>query len=187
MAGHVVTYRFTVHDYHRMREAGIFHEDDRVELLEGEMVEMAPIGPGHAGGVNRLLNAFLPIQLERRAILSVQNPIRLGEHSEPQPDLALLRPRPDFYAHEHPGPQDILLVVEMMESSAGYDRAVKVPLYARFGIPETWLVDLEQGRIEVYRAPGPEGYREGHTRGRSEHVSPQAFPQLTLMVEEILG
>ena len=187
MAAQLVTYRFSVKDYHRMREAGIFHEDDRVELLEGEMVEMAPIGPGHAGGVNRLLNGFLPLQAERKTIIAVQNPIRLGEHSEPQPDLALLQPRPDFYAQGHPSPQDVLLVVEVMESWAGYDREVKVPLYARFGIPETWLVDIERGRIEVSRAPGPEGYRDVHTLGRGERVSPQAFPQLTLTVDEVLG
>lgn len=149
MAVQLVTYRFTVQDYHRMVDAGIFHEDDRVELLGGEMVEMAPIGPGHAGGVKRLPHAFLPVQLERRAIISVQDPIRLGAYSEPQPDLALLQPRPDFSAQGHPGPQDVLRVVEVMESSAGYDREVKVPLYARFGIPEAWRVDLEQGRIEV--------------------------------------
>jgi Uma2 family endonuclease len=187
MAVQLVTYRFTVKDYHRMVEAGIFHEDDRVELLEGRVVEMAPIGPGHAGGVNCLLNAFLPLQVERRVIVAVQNPILLGGHSEPQPDLVLLKPRADFYRHGHPGPQDILLVVEVMESSADYDRQVKVPLYARFGIPETWLADLEQGLLEVHRGPGPEGYREVQRLGRGERLSPQAFPQHTLTVAEILG
>lgn len=187
MAVQLVTYRFTVKDYHRMAEADIFHEDDRVELLAGEIVEMAPIGPGHAGGVKRLMNAFLPLQMERKAIISVQDPIALGEHSEPQLDLALLRPRLDFYAHGHPDPQDVLLVVDVMESSAGYDRQVKVPLYARFGIPETWLVDLEQGLIEVYRGPSPEGYCKVQRLGRGEPLSPQAFPQHTLTVDEVLG
>ena len=145
MAVQLVTHRFTAKDLHRLVEAGILREDDRVELLHGEIVDMPPIGPGHAAGVNRLLNVFLPLQGERKAIISVQNPIHLGEHSEPQPDLALLKPRPDFYAQGHPTPQEVLLVVEVMESSAGYDREVKVPLYARFGIPETWLVDVERG------------------------------------------
>ncbi|MBI3330055.1 MAG: Uma2 family endonuclease, partial [Nitrospinae bacterium] len=172
MAVQLITHRFTAKDYHRMAEAGILDEDDRVELLEGEIIEMAPIGPGHAGGVNRLLNTLLPLQLERKAIVSVQNPIRLGEYSEPQPDMALLKPRPDFYTQGHPDPQDVFLVVEVMESSADYDREVKVPLYARFGISETWLLDREQGLIEVYREPGPEGYREVHTIRRGERLSP---------------
>jgi hypothetical protein len=129
--------------------AGIFHEDDRVELLEGEMVEMAPIGPGHAGGVKRWMNGFLPLQAESKASIGVQHPLRLGEHAEPPPALALVRPRPACYAQGHPGPQEILLGVAVMERSAGYDRAVKVPRYARFGIPETWRVDVAQGRIEV--------------------------------------
>jgi len=187
MAAELVKYRFTVKDYHRMMEAGIFHEDDRVELLEGEIIEMAPIGPGHAGGVNRLLNAFLPLQAERKAIVSVQNPLRLGQHSEPQPDLALLKPRPDFYAQGHPGPQDVLLAVEVMESSAGYDREVKVPLYARFGIPETWLVDLEQRLIEVYRNPTAQGYEVVRRFQWGQSLSPQAFPELDLAVEVIFG
>jgi Uma2 family endonuclease len=187
MAMPLVTHRFTAKDFHRMVEAGILHEDDRVELLRGEIVDMPPIGPGHAGGVNRLLNAFLPLQGKRNAMISVQNPIHLGEHSEPQPDLTLLRPRPDFYAQGHPGPQEVLLAIEVMESSAGYDREVKVPLYARVGILETWLVDVERGLIEIYREPSPEGYRQVHTRRRGEPLSPAAFPQFTLMVDAILG
>lgn len=187
MAVQLVTYRFTVQEYHRMAEAGIFREDDRLELLEGEIVEMPPIGPGHAGGVKRLMNSFLPLQVERTAIVSVQDPIRLGEYSEPQPDLALIRPRPDFYARQHPGPEDVLLVVEVMESSASYDREVKVPLYARFGIPETWLVDLAQDVMEMYRVPSPAGYRQVRTLRRGERLSPQAFPELRLTVDELLG
>jgi Uma2 family endonuclease len=187
MAVQMVTHRFTAKDFHRMVETDILHEDDRVELLHGEIVDMPPIGPGHAAGVNRLLNAFLPLQGERKAIISVQNPIHLGEHSEPQPDLTLLKLRPDFYAQGHPGPQEILLVVEVMESSAGYDREVKVPLYARFGIRETWLVDIERGLIEVYRDPSPEGYREVHTRRRDERLAPAAFPQFILTVDVVLG
>jgi Uma2 family endonuclease len=187
MAVQMVTHQFTAKDLHRMVEAGILREDERVELLYGEIVDMPPIGPGHASGVKRLLNGFLPLQLEGKVIISVQDPIHLGEHSEPQPDLALLKPRPDFYAQGHPAPQEVLLVVEVMESSAGYDREVKVPLYARFGIPETWLVDVEQGLIEVYREPSPEGYCQVHTRRRGEHLSPAAFPQFSLMVDTVLG
>ena len=187
MTVQLATHRFTAKDFHRMVGAGILREDDRVELLHGEIVDMPPIGPGHAAGMNRLLNAFLPLQGERKAIISVQNPIHLGEHSEPQPDLALLKPRPDFYAQGHPTPQEVLLVVEVMESSVGYDREVKVPLYARFGIPETWLVDVEQGLIEVYREPGSEGYRQVHTLRWGERLSPEAFPQFILTVDDVFG
>jgi Uma2 family endonuclease len=187
MAAELVKYRFTVKDYHLMMDAGIFHEDDRVELLEGEIIEMAPIGPGHAGAVNRLLNAFLPLQAAGQAIVSVQNPIRLGEHSEPQPDLALLKPRADFYARGHPLPQDVLLAVEVMESSANYDRDVKVSLYARFGIVETWLMDLEQRRIEAYRSPTPQGYEVVLWLRSGESLPPQLFPELELAVDVLLG
>ena len=187
MAAQLVIHRFTVKDYHRMAEAGIFQEDDRVELLEGEIVEIPPIGPGHASGVNRLLNSFLSLQGERKAIVSIQNPIHLGGHSEPQPDVALLNPHPDFYSQSHPAPQDVLLVVEVMESSADYDREVKVPLYARFGIRETWLVDLDARLIEVYRNPTPQGYQLVQRFQPGQQVSPQAFPELPLAVDDILG
>lgn len=110
----------------------------------------------------------------------------MGEYSKPQPDLALLKLDPDFYAREHPSAADVLLVVEVMDSSASYDREVKVPLYARFAIPETWLVDVAQGSIEVYRAPGPEGYRQVRTLRRGMRLSPQAFPELIVTVDELL-
>lgn len=187
MAAQLVTHRFTVQDYHRMEAAGIFHEDDRLELLQGEIVEMPPIGPGHASGVNRLMHCFLSLQAEGKVIISVQNPIRLGEYSEPQPDLALLKPRPDFYSRNHPGPEDVFLVMEVMDSSASYDREVKVPLYARFGIRETWLVEVEQGLIEVYRASSPEGYQQVLALRWGERLAPEAFPELNVTVDALLG
>jgi Uma2 family endonuclease len=141
MAVEVLRRTFTVEDYHRMAQAGILTEDDRVELLEGEIVEMTPIGPRHAACVNRLSQLFSD-RLQGRALVSVQNPIHLSELSEPQPDLALLRPRPDFYAEAHPRPSDSLVVLEIAETSAEVDREKKVPLYGQAGISETWLVDL---------------------------------------------
>jgi Uma2 family endonuclease len=125
---------FTVEEYHRMAEAGILSEDDRVELIEGELVTMSPIGSRHAACVARLTALLFPVG--GRGILWVQNPIRLGARSEPQPDVALLRYRPDFYASAHPGPEDVLLVVEVAETSADADRSLKIPLYARYGIPK---------------------------------------------------
>jgi Uma2 family endonuclease len=177
--------RFSVEDYHRMLGAGILSEDDRVELIDGEIVEMAPIGPRHASQVDFLARLLWQL-VGGRAIVRVQNPIRLGEQSEPQPDLCLLRPRRDYYRRSHPTAADVLLVIEVAEATAEYDRQVKVPLYGRHGVAEVWLVDLEAERVEVYRRPGAEGYEEVRSLGRGETVSPLSFPDLTLGVDELL-
>jgi Uma2 family endonuclease len=175
-------HRFTVADYHQMATAGILAEDDRVELIEGEIVDMAPIGGPHIGGVNRL-NRLFTRGLEQ-AIVQVQNPIRLDEHSEPQPDLSLLRPEARVYPAE---PRDVLLVVEVAETSLRYDRQVKIPLYARAAIPEVWLVDLTTRTIYVHRDPTPDGYRTVLTVRGDEPLSPQAFPDFTLTADQILA
>jgi Uma2 family endonuclease len=178
--------RFTVGEYHQMAQAGILTEDDRVELIDGEIVEMTPIGGPHAGCVNRLTRLFSQ-GLGDAAVVSVQNPVHLDEHTEPQPDVALLHPRPDFYASAHPTPEDILLLVEVAETSAELDRRVKVPLYARSGIPELWLVDLTQETIAVYRDPTPDGYRTSWTVRRGDRLAPLAFPDREFAVADILG
>jgi Uma2 family endonuclease len=177
---------FTIGEYHQMVEAGILTEDDRVELIAGEVVEMSPIGTRHAACVKRL-NQLLSERLGQLVLISVQDPIHLGEHSEPEPDLALLHPRSDFYVQAHPEPEDVLLVIEVAESSAEYDRQVKIPLYAQNGIAEVWVVDLAGGTIEVYRQPSPSGYGQIQRLKRSQSLSPQAFPQLVVTVNEILG
>ena len=186
MAPPLTRRRFTVDEYHRMAEAGILGEDDRVELLDGEVVEMTPIGPRHAGGVNRL-NRIFTARLGERAVVCVQNPIVLGRHWEPQPDLVLLRPRDDFYTGAHPRPGDVLLTVEIAETSLEGDRRVKVPAYARSGVPEAWLLDLPGDRLEAHRDPGPEGYRDVRALARGERVAPEALPDLELSVDELLG
>jgi Uma2 family endonuclease len=145
-------HQLTVAQYHRMAETGVLAPGARVELLEGVIVDMAPIGSRHAAVVKRL-NALLTQAVGARAIVSVQDPLRLGDHDEPQPDLALLRPRADYYAAATPTAADTLLVVEVAQSSAAYDRDVKLPLYAQHGVPEVWLVDLDAGRLQVCRAP----------------------------------
>jgi len=178
---------FTVHEFQRMYEAGILGEDDRLELVEGDILEMAPIGPRHASCVGRLTRLWTPLTVADRAILWVQNPLRLSERTEVYPDVALLRPREDHYAHSHPGPQDALLVVEVADATLDYDREVKVPLYARAGVPEVWVVDLGGEAVEVYRAPSGETYREVRRRGRGEVLAPEAFPDLTLRTDEVLG
>jgi Uma2 family endonuclease len=177
---------FTVAEYYRMAEAGILSEDDRVELIEGEVLSMAPIGDRHAGTVDFLAESFLR-HLGGRAQVRVQSPIRLGEYSEPQPDIALLKRRLDFYRSRHPGPEDVLLMAEVSETRQTHDRPVKVPLYARYGIPEVWRVDLAEDRLEVFREPTPEGYRSVQTFRRGEAVAPLFAPDVVFNVDDILG
>jgi Uma2 family endonuclease len=169
-----------------MVEAGILGEGDRVELIEGEVVRMAPIGPRHAAHVNRIADAF-SARYRDVALLAVQNPVRLGEWSEPDPDVTLLRRRDDYYASGHPIPADILLLVEVADTSLDYDRGVKLPLYARMGIPEVWLVDLQADVLVVYRDPSPEGYCLVRTVRRGETLAPLAFPDRPLAADDILG
>jgi len=177
---------FTVAEYHRIAEAGILTEDDRVELLGGEIVQMTPIGSWHAACVARLTHLFVG-RLQGRAQVNVQNPIHLSEHSEPQPDLALLHPRPDFYAHAHPGPADVFLLVEVADTSSEVDRAVKIPLYARAGIAEVWLIALADDAVEVHRRPTAEGYQDVQRVRRGGQLAPQALPDVSVGAAEILG
>jgi len=178
-------YLFSVEDYHRMAEAGILGEDERLELIEGEIVAMSPIGLRHLSCVDRL-NALLT-GLKPRAIVRVQGSIRLGDRSEPQPDLVLLKPRADFYSTSHAKPEDIFALIEVMDSSAAYDRGVKLALYARERIAEVWLVDLNEERVDVHRRPHAAVYTEHQIRMRGTSVSPEAFPDLVLAVDDILG
>ena len=177
---------FSVEEYYLMAKAGILTEDDRVELIEGEIVEMSPIGSRHAACVKRLIR-FLSQQVGQHALIGAQDPVRLGEHSEPQPDIALLRPRADFYSTAHPGPADVLLLIEVSDTSIDYDREVKVPLYARSGIGEVWLIDLAGESIEVYQSPAPEGYRQIRVVRQEERLAPEALPELELSARGILG
>jgi len=150
-------YRWDVEGFHKLG-AGIFGEDAHVELIEGELVQMAPIGSLHAGKLERLRRL-----IERAAGSSVlvfsQNPVVLGQDSEPQPDIAVLQPRADGYETAHPRPEDILLLIEVADSSVQYDRDIKIPLYARHGIPEVWLLDLQEKRLEVCHEPENGEYR----------------------------
>ncbi len=148
---------FKVNDYRRMGEAGVFSEDDRVELVEGEIVEMTPIGRRHAACVDRLTEL---LSEQPGVIVRVQNPVQLDVYTEVQPDVTLLKRREDFYSRSHPTPEDVLLAVEVADTSAAYDREVKLPLYARSGVPEVWLVDLNASIIEVYATPEGGAYRE---------------------------
>ncbi len=186
MAIGVRTRRFSVEEYHRMVRAGILKEDDRVELIEGAIIEMTPIGPRHSFCVARLTDHFA-VSLRGMAVVWVQSPIRLSPDSEPQPDVAVIRPPLTRYADAHPGPDDVLLVIEVADTTVDHDRARKIPLYARAGVREAWLVNLPAQTIEVYRAPTREGYRDVRTLGRGQRLAPEAFPDYTLTVDDILG
>jgi Uma2 family endonuclease len=179
-------YRFTRKDYHRMAKTGILHEDSRVELVDGEVVEMSPIGRHHNAGVDRLAALFFE-RLRGRAIVRTQGSIVLAEYNEPQPDVVLLRPRDDFYAGVDATPEAVLLIVEVADTSEMYDRRTKAPLYARFGIPELWIADLNRGVINVYRDPGPAGYGTTQIARRGESISPLAFSDLQIAVDDVLG
>jgi Uma2 family endonuclease len=177
---------FTVAQYNRMGEAGILTEDDRVELIEGEIIEMSSIGRRHAACVGRLTNLLSKL-LAESAIVWVQNPIVLDDYSEPQPDVALLRRRDDFYEHSLPAPADVLLVIEVADTTLDYDRQIKVPLHARAGIAEVWIVNLMDEQVEVYAEPVNGAYQSQRQAGRGETInSPGAF-NLTLGIDDILG
>lgn len=178
---------FTRDEYYAMAEAGILKQEDRVELIEGEIYRMAPIGNPHAGCVNRLVRAFSTLVGQSRTILSPQNPVHLNDISEPQPDVTLLRPREDFYSEGHPQPADVLLLIEAADSSIRFDRSTKVPLYALNGIAEVWLVELVKRCIEVYRHPARDGYKTVQRFHRGDRIAPQAFPDFEIEVAAILS
>ncbi|HLC41640.1 MAG TPA: Uma2 family endonuclease, partial [Methylomirabilota bacterium] len=177
--------RFSVEEYHQMVRTGILKEDDRVELIEGEITEMTPIGPRHAVCVAGLTE-HLVRSLAGRAVVWSQSPIRLGPHSEPQPDVTLVQPPRTRYADAHPRPEHILLIIEVGDTTVEDDRMRKIPLYARAGILETWLVNLPGEAIEVYRDPAQDGYRDARTVRRGLPLAPLAFPDVTLTADEIL-
>jgi Uma2 family endonuclease len=186
MSLQVTKRHFNIDEYYRMAEAGILSEDDRVELIEGEIIKMAPIGSRHAGCVSRLNTLFNRLVGET-ALVNVQNPVRLSDFSEPQPDISLLKPRDDFYSNSHPTPADVLLIIEVSDTSLEYDRDIKIPLYAASLIPEMWLVNLTKDIVEIYREPRDSMYREVRYATRGESVSPKCNPNLTISVDSILG
>jgi Uma2 family endonuclease len=177
-------YRFSVEEFLKMGELGVFEEDARLELTEGEVIEMPPIGPGHATVVDRLNELFV-VTYRDAALVRTQNPSIVGPRSLPRPDLALVR-RLD-YSTRHPTPEDVLLLVEVSDTTLRYDRERKVPLYARHGIAEVWLVDLAGQIVTAYGDPGDKGYRSARTYRRGDRLSPLAFPDRPLAVDDVLG
>ena len=178
--------RFTRKEYHRMAEAGILGEDDRVELIRGEIVEMSPIGRRHAAFVDNL-SGLLVRRLPDDAIVRVRGPIALTDDTEPQPDLTALRRRDVPYKDREARAEDALLVIEVADISLAYDRSTKRRLYAEAGIPEYWVVDCAAETVEVHRGPGPDGYREVRLVTGAASVSLQAFPDIEIRTANIFA
>ena len=175
---------FTVDEYHQMAEAGIFGPEERLELIDGEIVEMSPIDPRHAGCVINF-NRLLVTRLGDRAVISPQNPVVIRPRSEPQPDMLVLRPRPVSYSRAHPTPEDVLLAIEVANTTARFDRIVKARLYARAGIPEYWLADVRAEQLDVFRDPRGEAYAQTRVVGRDDTVAPLAFADVVIAVADL--
>jgi len=178
--------RFTVDEYHKLGVAGVLTTEDRVELVEGELIQMPPIGSVHAGLVARLDRVFQATAGEP-FIVWTQNPLSLPPGSEPQPDLALLKPRADGYLSSLPTARDVLLVIEVGDTTLAYDRDVKIPLYAKHGVAESWLLDASARRLEMYRDSGPEGYRILLRPDRDDTVSPLALPNVRIDLKALFA
>lgn len=186
MALELIKRRFTADDYQRMGQVGILSEGDRVELIDGEIVAMTPIGPRHNAAVNRA-NRALVTAVGEKAIVQVQGSVRLDRYHEPEPDLVLLRPRTDYYAARLPGPSDIILIVEMAESSIEYDREIKARLYAQLGIREYWVADLNENLVFCHRAPEDGTYRALQRHYRGQSIAPQMLPDCVIAVDLLLA
>lgn len=185
MAVQVKKQLFTVEDYYKMAEVGILPPDARVELINGEIITMSPIKSNHAGHVRRISTLFNDI-LKGLAIIDVQNPIRINQYSEPEPDIAILKLSPDFYTAAHPTPKDVYLLIEVADTSVRYDREVKLPLYANAGIVEVWIVNLKKRCIEIYRDPQQGSYQIQTTLADDARLQLSLF-NITLETSAILG
>src|SRR3989449_2214245 len=178
--------RFTRAEYYRMAEVGILGEDDRIELIRGEIVEMSPIGRRHRAYVGNL-NQLLAVRLAGHAFVWMQNPIVLAEDTEPQPDIAVIRCRPVPYKEREAWAEDVLLLIEVADSSLAYDRSTKLRLYAEAGIPEYWIVDCDAETVEIHRDAGPQGYRDVNRIAGSTTLTLGVFPDVSLTTAEIFA
>jgi Uma2 family endonuclease len=186
MAVAVSRRRFTADEYQRMGQVGILSREDRVELIDGEIVAKMTIGPRHAACVDRATRAFVTTARDA-AIVRVQGSVRLDFFTEPEPDLVLLRPRADYYASAHPGPSDILLIIEVAESSIDYDREIKTGVYARKGVREYWVVDLNENVIWCYTDPDRGAYQRLRRCESGDSVAPGLLPEVMVSTADLLG
>jgi Uma2 family endonuclease len=186
MSAEIAKYSFTAEEFQRLGEAGILRQDVRLELIDGEIFEISPVGSQHAACV-KFLSGLLNRLFGNTFIVGVQDPVRLNDFSEPQPDVSLLRWRDDYYRSAHPGPADVLLIVEVADTTVAKDSKMKVPLYARSGIVETWLVNIPEDRIEVYSDSVNGTYRRAEVFGRGEEARAHTVEGLSMNVSELLG
>jgi len=177
---------FNVDDYYRMADAGILTADDRVELIDGEIIEMSPTGNRHNACVNRA-NTFFTDAFGRTAIVSNQSPLRLSNYTEPVPDVSVLKPIPDFYASRKCRPEDVFFVVEVSDTTLKYDRNIKLPRYAAAGVAEVWIEDLKGEVLLVYRNPGENAFSTSLVLHPGDSISPLAFPTVSFKVSDLLG
>ncbi|NCR42503.1 MAG: Uma2 family endonuclease [Microcystis aeruginosa W13-11] len=182
----LITRKFTVEEYEKMTTEGIIKPDEKVELIRGEIIKISPMGTRHAAGIDRLIQ-LLYQKPGQKILLRVQNPIRLNNNSQPEPDLSLLIPRSDFYVAAHPCPQDIYLIIEVSDSTLDYDRYTKIPLYAEANIKKVWIVNLKEECLEVYRHPLYGSYQAVQKYYRGESIFIESFPAIKLTLIEILG
>jgi Uma2 family endonuclease len=179
-------HRLDIDAYYKMAEAGILKREDRVELIDGEIIDMAAIGSPHAALTNRLARLLIRIVDDATALVNVQSPLRLDSYNEPEPDLTLLRPRADAYRTSHPGASDVLLLIEVSDSSLAYDRGTKLALYAKFGVPEVWIVDLAGAAVELYRDP-KEGTYRSRERRMNGILAPVLLPDTKIDIGALLA
>lgn len=178
--------KFTAEQFQRMGEAGIFGAEDRIELIDGELIDMAPIGSAHGFAVSQLATALVRA-VPAEVMVWTQSSTVLGLYSMPQPDLALLRPREESYARAHPRAHDLLLLVEVSDTTLAYDRGRKLALYARYAVAEVWILDVNGRRLEVFRDPAPDGYRARLAFAPGERVAPAALPEAVIDWSVALG
>jgi Uma2 family endonuclease len=177
-------HKLSIEDFHQMSRAGILREDSRVELIEGELIDMAPIGSRHASVVSTLSMLFAR-QVGELVIVSTQNRLSLPPDNEPQPDIAILKPSLDRYRNALPAAEDVLLLIEVADTSVEYDREIKLPLYARHSIPEVWFIDLNRGVLEIHLEPTNKGYRKLLTPDNRETIAPTLVEEVRLALSEI--
>lgn len=174
-----------INEWRRLGEANIFPPESRIELIEGEIIEMAPIGSNHSGHLKRI-NNVLTLIVAGKSIVSVQDPLQLGDLSETEPDFMLLKPNPDFYSSRHPVADDVLLLIEVADSSLAFDQNHKLRLYAIHNVPEFWLLNLNDNCLEVYRKPKGEVYAEKTTLYQGDVITLSQLPEISIQVSEIL-
>lgn len=183
----LTTHKFDVEQYQLMGKAGVFHPEIRLELIQGEIIPMTPIGLRHSITINRFNQFFVP-NLNGKGIVSIQNPIRLPNYSEPQPDIVILQPRDDFYEGKFPEAEDVLLLIEVADSSLRYDQTTKLSLYAEYGILEYWIANLERNILEIYRQPRNKSYlKQTLIDSAVIPFAPIAFPEMTMTLRDIYG